>query len=548
MQSFSDGGLATPVLRAIEEMGYETPTPIQQKVIPQLLSDNTDLVALAQTGTGKTAAFGLPLLTLCNFYSSETQALILCPTRELCMQITRDLKSFARYLPTVRITAVYGGASIRDQIAEIKRGVHIVVATPGRMVDLLSRKNIIQLSAIKYVVLDEADEMLNMGFKDDLDAILSATASDKATWLFSATMPDEVLRISRKYMHNPVEITAGVRNRGNENIEHLYYVVHAKDKYAALKRIADYNPEIFAIVFCRTKVETQQVADALIKDGYNADALHGDLSQQQRDYVMSRYRNRSLQMLIATDVAARGIDVNDVSHVINYNLPDELENYIHRSGRTARAGKKGISISIINLKERGKIAQLEKKIKRSFTRVQIPNGFEVCERQLMAMIHKVHDVEVNEADIARFMDNIYAELDTFNTRELIKRFVSLEFNRFLDYYKNAPDLNVHSHAAEGEPDEADRGDVTRLFLNIGKMDGLDNKSLVSFIVATAGVDKRDIAWLQVKGAYSFFEIKNASLKKVQQAFNKKVQYKKRHVRLEIRNSGAGKHKKSKSRR
>lgn len=548
MQSFSDGGLATPVLRAIEEMGYETPTPIQQKVIPQLLSDNTDLVALAQTGTGKTAAFGLPLLTLCNFYSSEIQALILCPTRELCMQITRDLKSFARYLPTVRITAVYGGASIRDQIAEIKRGVHIVVATPGRMVDLLSRKNIIQLSAIKYVVLDEADEMLNMGFKDDLDAILSATASDKATWLFSATMPDEVLRISRKYMHNPVEITAGVRNRGNENIEHLYYVVHAKDKYAALKRIADYNPEIFAIVFCRTKVETQQVADALIKDGYNADALHGDLSQQQRDYVMSRYRNRSLQMLIATDVAARGIDVNDVSHVINYNLPDELENYIHRSGRTARAGKKGISISIINLKERGKIAQLEKKIKRSFTRVQIPNGFEVCERQLMAMIHKVHDVEVNEADIARFMDNIYAELETFNTRELIKRFVSLEFNRFLDYYKNAPDLNVHSHAADGEPDEADRGDVTRLFLNIGKMDGLDNKSLVSFIVATAGVDKRDIAWLQVKGAYSFFEIKNASLKKVQQAFNKKVQYKKRHVRLEIRNSGAGKHKKSKSRR
>ncbi|MBK7109558.1 MAG: DEAD/DEAH box helicase [Bacteroidetes bacterium] len=533
MQSFSEGGLNKSVLQAIAEMGYETPTPIQQKVIPQLLTGNSDIVALAQTGTGKTAAFGLPMLTLLDFTSDNTQALILCPTRELCMQITRDLKSFAKYQFGVNVTAVYGGASIRDQITEIKRGSQIIVATPGRMVDLLSRKNIINLSAIKYVVLDEADEMLNMGFKEDLDMILSATASNKTTWLFSATMPDEVLRISRKYMHNPVELTAGIKNQGNENIEHLYYVVQAKDKYAALKRIADYNPEIFAIVFCRTKIETQQVADALIKDGYNADSLHGDLSQQQRDYVMSRYRSRSLQMLIATDVAARGIDVNDVSHVINYNLPDELENYIHRSGRTARAGKKGVSISIINLREKGKISQLEKKIKRKFTLMKIPNGFEVCERQLMAMIHKVHDVEVNEEAISKFMDGIYTELQELSKQELIKRFVSLEFNRFLDYYKNAPDLNVDASRDDRNYDSCG-GDVAKLFLNIGKMDGLDNKSLASFIASTAGIDKHDIVWLNVKGAYSFFEVKQQVTPKVVKAFSGKIIYQGRKVRLEQR--------------
>ncbi|HET8964366.1 MAG TPA: DEAD/DEAH box helicase [Chitinophagales bacterium] len=534
MQSFSEGGLNSSVLQAIAEMGYETPTPIQQKVIPQLLTGNSDIVALAQTGTGKTAAFGLPLLTLLDFNSDNTQALILCPTRELCMQITRDLKSFAKYQFGVNVTAVYGGASIRDQITEIKRGSQIIVATPGRMVDLLSRKNIINLSAIKYVVLDEADEMLNMGFKEDLDMILSATASNKTTWLFSATMPDEVLRISRKYMHNPVELTAGIKNQGNENIEHLYYVVQAKDKYAALKRIADYNPEIFAIVFCRTKIETQQVADALIKDGYNADSLHGDLSQQQRDYVMSRYRSRSLQMLIATDVAARGIDVNDVSHVINYNLPDELENYIHRSGRTARAGKKGVSISIINLREKGKISQLEKKIKRKFTLMKIPNGFEVCERQLMAMIHKVHDVAVNEEAISKFMDGIYTELQDLSKQELIKRFVSLEFNRFLDYYKNAPDLNVDASRDDRSYDSRGGGDVAKLFLNIGKMDGLDNKSLASFIASNAGIDKRDIVWLNVKGAYSFFEVKQQATPKVIKAFSAKIIYQGRKVRLEQR--------------
>lgn len=533
MQTFSDSGLHKSILQAIAELGFITPTPIQQKVIPELLKNEGDLVALAQTGTGKTAAFGLPLLQMLDFNSTETQSLILCPTRELCMQITRDLKSFSKYQFGVSVTAVYGGASIRDQITEIKRGTQIIVATPGRMVDLLSRKNIINLSAIKYVVLDEADEMLNMGFKEDLDTILSAASSTKNTWLFSATMPDEVLRISRKYMHSPVEITAGIKNQGNENIEHLYYVVHAKDKYAALKRIADYNPEIFAIVFCRTKIETQQVADALIKDGYNADSLHGDLSQQQRDYVMNRYRSRTLQMLIATDVAARGIDVNDVSHVINYNLPDELENYIHRSGRTARAGKKGVSISIINMREKGKITQLEKRIKRKFTLMKIPNGFEVCERQLMAMIHKVHDVEVNESDIAKFMDGIYEELKDLNKQELIKRFVSIEFNRFLDYYKNAPDLN-----ADAQKDErgygAAGGDVTKLFLNIGKMDGLENKSLAAFISTTAGIDKKDVIWLNVKGAYSFFEVKNDVAKKVMQAFSRNIIYQGRKVRIEQR--------------
>ncbi|MFN3939594.1 MAG: DEAD/DEAH box helicase [Chitinophagales bacterium] len=533
MQTFSDSGLHKSILQAVAELGFITPTPIQQKVIPALLNSEGDLVALAQTGTGKTAAFGLPLLQMLDFGFTETQALILCPTRELCMQIARDLKSFSKYQFGVAVTAVYGGASIRDQITEIKRGTQIIVATPGRMVDLLSRKNIINLSAIKYVVLDEADEMLNMGFKEDLDTILSAASPAKNTWLFSATMPDEVLRISRKYMHNPVEITAGVKNQGNENIEHLYYVVHAKDKYAALKRIADYNPEIFAIVFCRTKIETQQVADALIKDGYNADSLHGDLSQQQRDYVMSRYRSRTLQMLIATDVAARGIDVNDVSHVINYNLPDELENYIHRSGRTARAGKKGVSISIINMREKGKINQLEKRIKRKFTLMKIPNGFEVCERQLMAMIHKVHDVEVNEAAIAKFMDNIYEELKDLSIQELIKRFVSIEFNRFLDYYKNAPDLNVDAQK-DDRGYGSSGGDITKLFLNIGKMDGLENKTLAAFIATTAGIDKKDIIWLNVKGAYSFFEVKNEVAKKVMQAFGRNIIYQGRKVRIEQR--------------
>jgi len=357
MMTFEELGLSQPVLKAIGELGFESPTPIQEKAIPAVLTGEEDMVALAQTGTGKTAAFGLPLTQLINFESRQVQAVVLCPTRELCMQITRDLQNFTKYLGGAHVVSIYGGASIEGQIREVRKGPQIIVGTPGRMVDMIDR-GVVNLTTIQYVVLDEADEMLNMGFKEDLDMILSDTPATKSTWLFSATMPDEVLRISRSYMKDPVEITVGGKNTGNENIEHQYYVVHQRDKYLALKRIADYNPDIFAIVFCLTKIETQQIADALIKDGYNADALHGDLSQAQRDHVMKRYRSRSLQMLVATDVAARGIDVNDVTHVINYNLPDEIENYTHRSGRTARAGKKGVSIAIINMKEVYKIRQI----------------------------------------------------------------------------------------------------------------------------------------------------------------------------------------------
>jgi ATP-dependent RNA helicase DeaD len=388
MKTFDMLGLSTPVLRAIGELGFESPTPIQEQAIPVMLGGNQDVVALAQTGTGKTAAFGLPLIELLDFSKRDTQALILAPTRELCVQITKDVQNFAKYTQGAHVVSIYGGASIEGQIREVRKGPQIIAATPGRLVDMIER-GVVDLSTVEFVVLDEADEMLTMGFKEDLDLILSQTPAEKNTWLFSATMPREVQRIANDYMNQPHEVTVGAKNAGNENIEHLYYVVHARDRYLALKRIADYNPDIFAIVFCRTKAETQQVADSLIKDGYNADALHGDLSQAQRDFVMKRYRSRSLQMLVATDVAARGIDVNDVTHVINYNLPDEIESYTHRSGRTARAGKSGVSIAIVHSKEMHKIREIEKIIKRTFTRAQITTVFEVCDLHFMYILRYV---------------------------------------------------------------------------------------------------------------------------------------------------------------
>ena len=398
MNPFNELGIRSDIVNAITELGFEKPTPIQESAIPVLLSGSNDFVGLAQTGTGKTAAFGLPLLELIDYNKNFPQALILCPTRELCLQISNDVKNYAKNLPNVNVVAVYGGANIVNQLRDIKRGVQIVVATPGRMKDILNRKAI-DFSQVKYVVLDEADEMLNMGFQEDIDDILSTTPKEKKTWLFSATMPREVRAIAQKYMTDPKELTMGAKNTGNVNIEHEYYIVKARDKYAAFKRIVDYNPEIFGIVFCRTKIETQEIAEHLVKDGYNADSLHGDLSQQQRDKVMKRYRDRSLQLLIATDVAARGIDVNNVTHVINYSLPDEIENYTHRSGRTGRAGKTGISIAIINSREFNKIRQIEKVIGKQFTKAEIPSGFDVVEKQLFALVHKVHQVEVNEKQI-----------------------------------------------------------------------------------------------------------------------------------------------------
>lgn len=533
MNKFEALGFNKAIVKAVTELGFENPTPIQEKVIPVLLTGNTDLVALAQTGTGKTAAFGLPLTHLIDFSSRDTQAVIICPTRELCMQITRDLQSYTKYIDGANIVAVYGGASIDNQSRDIKRGAQIVVATPGRLCDMIDRRRV-NFSNVRFAVLDEADEMLNMGFKEDLDTILSQTPEEKNTWLFSATMPDEVLRISKNYMENPVEITAGTKNAGNENIEHIYYVVQARDKYAALKRIADSNPDIFAIVFCRTRIETQEIADALIKDGYGADSLHGDLSQQQRDHVMKRYRARSLQMLVATDVAARGIDVNDVTHVINYNLPDEIENYTHRSGRTARAGKTGVSICIINMKEVGKIRIIERIIKKKFTQGTIPTGFEACEKQLFSLVKKIHNVEVNENAIEAYLPNIYEELKDLTREDIIKRFVSTEFNRFLDYYKNAPDLN----AGGGRDRERSTPGITKLFINLGELDRLDSTAMKQYISEVSGVDMASIVSAEIKSSFSFIEVKTEAAEIIQGTF-KNVQYNNRNVRIESRGASEG---------
>jgi ATP-dependent RNA helicase DeaD len=536
---FIELGIRHDIVNAISELGFTAPTPIQEASIPVLLSGSNDFVGLAQTGTGKTAAFGLPLLELIDFEENHPQALVLCPTRELCLQIASDLKNYAKNLPNVNVVAVYGGTSIMDQLRSIKRGVQIVVATPGRMLDIIGRKAI-DFSDIRYVVLDEADEMLNMGFQDDIDEILSTTPPEKKTWLFSATMPAEVRRIAKKYMTDPHELTMGKQNTGNVNIEHEYYVVRARDKYAAFKRIVDFNPDIFGIVFCRTKIETQEIAEALIKDGYNADSLHGDLSQQQRDKVMKRYRERSLQLLIATDVAARGIDVNDVTHVINYSLPDEIENYTHRSGRTARAGKTGVSIAIINSKELGKIRQIERVIGKNFVKAEIPNGFDVCEKQLFSLIHKVHNVTVNETQIEQYIPRIMDEFADLSKEDLIKRFASLEFNRFLEYYKNAPDLNAPEEARFRERDGAtgerfvrgNNGEFTRLFINLGSVDGFGRGEMLGYICNNTGIVGRTVGKIDVKGVYSFFEVANADKETVMNAF-KSIEYKGREVRIEI---------------
>ncbi|MXV17121.1 DEAD/DEAH box helicase [Hufsiella ginkgonis] len=536
MNPFSTLGIRHDIVNAITDLGFETPTPIQEQAIPVLLSGSNDFVGLAQTGTGKTAAFGLPLLELLDFNQNHPQALVLCPTRELCLQITKDINNYAKNIKNANVVAVYGGASIMDQLRAIRKGVQIVVATPGRMLDILNRKAI-DFSEVRFVVLDEADEMLNMGFQEDIDSILSTTPEDKKTWLFSATMPMEVRRIAKKYMTDPHELTMGTKNTGNVNIDHEYYVVRARDKYAAFKRIVDFNPEIFGIVFCRTKIETQEIAEALIKDGYNADSLHGDLSQQQRDKVMKRYRERSLQLLIATDVAARGIDVNDVTHVINYSLPDEIENYTHRSGRTARAGKTGVSIAIINSKELGKIRQIERVIGKQFTKAEIPNGFDVCEKQLFALVHKVHNVEVNEEQIEQYIPRIMDEFKDLSKEDIIKRFASLEFNRFLEYYQNAPDLNAgdergFERTGDRFPRNGGKSEYTRLFMNLGSVDDFTRGDMLGFICSQGKISGKAVGKIDLKGVYTFFEVENAVADQVQQAF-KSVDYQGRKVRIEL---------------
>jgi len=540
---FSKLGISDDVVNAVKALGFENPTPIQEQAIPVLLEGSNDFVGLAQTGTGKTAAFGLPLLELIDFKSNKPQALILCPTRELCLQIANDIRNFSKNTPNASVVAVYGGANIMQQLREIRNGVQIVVATPGRMLDIIGRKAI-DFSNVKYVVLDEADEMLNMGFQEDINDILSTTPDEKKTWLFSATMPPEVRRIAKNYMENPTELTMGTKNTGNANIEHEYYVVRARDKYAALKRIVDFNPDIFGVVFCKTKMDTQDVAEHLIKDGYNADALHGDLSQQQRDKVMKRFRERSMQLLIATDVAARGIDVNDVTHVINFALPDEIESYTHRSGRTARAGKTGTSICIINSKEIGKIRQIERIIGKKFTKADLPTGFDVCEKQLFGLIHRVHNVEVNEEQIGQYISRINDEFADLSKEEIIKKFASLEFNRFLEYYQNAPDLNIKEDERGERSERGDRRErgergsrgaeagYSRLFINVGSVDDFTRGDLLSFVCNHGRISGKAVGKIDLKGVFSFVEVESATAETLMANF-KDVQYNGREVRIEV---------------
>jgi len=535
--TFKELGLRVEVLQSIEALGFAEPTPIQQSAIPHLLQLESDFVGLAQTGTGKTAAFGLPLVHKVTDRPTQTQGLVIAPTRELCLQISKDLEAFAQFDPQIKVVAVYGGTDIRRQMSDIKRGATIVVATPGRLVDLINRKAI-NLLTVDTVVLDEADEMLNMGFKEDIDAILKVTPETKNVWLFSATMPKEVAAIAKNYMNDPLEVAMGHKNQSNENIEHVYYSVKERDRYDALKRLIDASPEIFGLVFCRTRNETATVAEKLAKDGYSAEPLHGDLSQAMRDRVMDRFRERSIQLLVATDVAARGIDVDNITHVINYNLPDDIENYTHRSGRTARAGKQGKSLVLINTRESYKIKAIEKQIRTTFKAALIPSAQEICGIQLNKLIAKVKETEVKEKDIEPFLEGMMADFSELTKEEIIKKFVSAEFNRFIEYYDRAGDLNVS--AGKGDRDRGDRpdrndrfdrkdrfergdrpergerterapradrdnADRTRFFVSLGKRDGLNPGGLLRVICDSTGLNSSSIGRIDVMPNFSFFE-------------------------------------------
>ncbi len=513
---FNEMGLDPRILKGIQEMGFEQPSPIQEQFIPLFLKDPTDIVGLAQTGTGKTAAFGLPILQKIDLKIKAPQALILSPTRELCVQIAREISDYAKYIPEISILPVYGGADISGQISALRRGVHIIAATPGRMHDMI-RKNKVDLSQITIMVLDEADEMLNMGFQEDVDAILEQTPKTKKTLLFSATMPREVAAIAKNYMTNPVEVAVGKKGGGADNVEHIYHMVHAKDRYSALKRVLDFVPEVYGIVFCRTRMETKEIAAQLITDGYSAEALHGDLSQQQRDFVMEKFRTKGVQMLIATDVAARGIDVNDLTHIVNYNLPDDIENYTHRSGRTGRAGKSGISISIIHLKEQGRIRMIEKGIGKKFLRMPVPTGKVICEKQLMYLIDKLETVTINEEQIEPFLPTVYQKLEALSKEDLIKHVVSLEFNRFLEYYGNTADLNApDTHDAgrrevrEGrEMRRTSSEGMTQIRLNIGLSQGLIPKDIITFVIDATGRRNVEIGKIDLYKTYATVEVESA---------------------------------------
>jgi ATP-dependent RNA helicase DeaD len=518
MNKFEQLGLNESLLLAIKDLGFENPSEVQEKAIPALLEQNTDLVALAQTGTGKTAAFGFPLIQKIDAEDRSTQALILSPTRELCLQITNEIKQYSKYVKGLHTVAVYGGASITEQAREVKRGAQIIVATPGRMQDMINR-GLVNIKNINYCILDEADEMLNMGFYDDIVSILSDTPDEKNTWLFSATMPAEVARIAKKFMANPVEITVGHKNSGSKTVSHEFYVVNARDRYEALKRLADANPDIFSVVFCRTKRDTQAVAEKLIEDGYNAAALHGDLSQAQRDGVMKSFRGRQIQMLVATDVAARGIDVDNVTHVVNYQLPDEIETYNHRSGRTGRAGKLGTSIVIITKSEIRKIHSIEKIIQQKFEEKTIPSGIEICEIQLLHLANKIKDTEVDH-EIDNYLPAINEVLDGLTKEELIKKMVSVEFNRFINYYKKKRDLSGEkSDRGSSEPREIRAGDPVRYFVNIGARDDFDWMQLKDFLKETLDLGRDDVFKVDVKEGFSFFNTDGEHTNKVMSILN-----------------------------
>ncbi len=513
--TFQETGLNQEIVRATLELGFEQPTSIQERIIPLILNSDKDLISLAQTGTGKTAAFGLPLIHMIDVKVKSIQSIILCPTRELCRQITGDMEKFSKYTPGFKTVAVYGGADIQSQIRLIKSGCQVVVGTPGRIMDLIRRKAL-DLSSIQWLVLDEADEMLNMGFKEDLDVILAETPDQKRTLLFSATMPKEIASIARKYMDHPEEVSVGTKNQGAENVRHEYYTVQARDRYSALKRIADIYPDIYGIVFCRTRQITREIAEKLMADGYNADALHGDLSQAQRDHVMNRFRHRQLQLLVATDVAARGLDVSNLTHIINYDLPDENEVYIHRTGRTARAGKSGIAISIIHMREQKKIRDIERMVGKKFTSKPVPSGVQVCEKQLFNLVDRVENVEVNDEQIGQFLPVIYKKLEWLSREELIKHFVSVEFNRFLAYYKDAPDLNTTGKERDRKPRE--KGNFVTLRINVGQKQGLNPTRLIGMINELTRSRHIQIGRIDLRPKSCTFELEQHALKEVQKAF------------------------------